>query len=342
VSEPNNASERIDELSRRATPPIRPAVERLQGVAAAEPPKYSPEVVEQLLAMLQAADAQVRQGASPAEAVRAATQGVAGYDQPQWQVGAVFNMLVSGGGTQETAQPVLPKQVPVVLVVMTDEEAAELLDGRAFERYPAALSEDFAAMLAILDEAAISDWAGRYHGEPREWQPFGPDGPSLSALVDATVARINDRVRYEPPLAAEFISINSVNNDRGALRRLRQDGCVVVMDSVSMRHPKVQCEFYHSMLDAYPGTSLVVMAPAANVLERARHFTVVLESRIADLEFAKRLRDPDEDYGVSLETSEQQMLEQWLATRVREMAKSLGVQPGIRPYMRIQPRDGGQ
>ena len=340
MTERGESSTLIDELSRQATPSIRPAAERLRAIAAAEPPKYPPEMVDQLLAMLQETDTQVRQGVEPADAARAATDNLSAYDQPGWNVRTVFNILVSGAGMQATTSIVLPKRVPVVLVVMTDAQAADLVDGRAFDHYPPALSEDFAAMRAILNDAAVSDWVSRYHDEPRGWQPFGSDGPSLAQLVDTTVARINENYRLEPPLAAEFIDISAVNNDRWALRQLRQDGCLVVIDSLSMRHPNVQREFHHSMLDAYPTTSLVVIAPIANVLEQVRHLTVVLELRIADLEFAKRLRDPDEEYGISLETTERQMLEQWLSTRLRSMASSLGVQSGIRPYMRLRPRGG--
>ena len=74
--------------------------------------------------------------------------------------------------------------------------------------------------------------------------------------------------------------------------------------------------------------------PARKALE-ARELAVVLELRLSDLEFSRRQRYPDADFGGSFEADNRQTLESWLASRVQAMAGGLGVKAGIRNYMRV-------
>jgi hypothetical protein len=330
----------LDDLSRDAAPPVRAGAEKLQMAAAATPPKFPPEMVELLAGLLRETDKRVRAGTPTDEAARAVADKAATYDQPGWNVEQVFNVLLSTPERQTPAAPA-PKPLDVVLVVMTRAEAEELIEGHAFTNYPAALREDFLKLCTILRDASVEDWAGRYHDEPRAWRPFGPANPSLEELVTKTIERLNELQGFKPAIVPRFTNISNVNDDRWKLRRLRHEGCVVILDSLSMRHPKLQRAFHQSLLDAYPTTSVVAMAPVMRAFEEARELAVILELRLADLEFAKRRVDPDEESGLSFETTERNLLEQWLSTRVKAMAGSMGVKTGIRSYMRIAPAAEG-
>ena len=92
---------------------------------------------------------------------------------------------------------------------------------------------------------------------------------------------------------------------------------------------------HHSLLDAYPNTSVVVIAPVDQAFEAARQLTVVLQLRLDDLEFARRRTDLDEEMGASVETANQQLFEQWVAAQVRRLAGSFGIRMGIRQHIRF-------
>src|SRR4029079_13517624 len=93
----------------------------------------------------------------------------------------------------------------------------------------------------------------------------------------------------------------------------------VVIDSLSLRHPRIQKAFHQCALDAYPNTSVVALAPFHSAFDIVRQMSIVLEMKVADLEFAQRRIDLLEEFGVSREISEEQELRQWLLDRVRKM-----------------------
>jgi hypothetical protein len=319
----------LGEAASRPGDPLRRAFELLATAAAADPPKYPVPVLTAVADLLRQTAEEVGDSPSAAQVAEAASA-VARYAQPNWQVEKVFNVLVSN---TEAARPAAePRRLPFVLAVMNRAEAADLVEGRAFDGCPAPLTEAFGALRDMLDAAVVGDWADRYDDERERWRPFGAGHGTLAELVGATVARLNDRYRYQPPVAADFRAVTELSRDRWELRRLRHEGCILIVDAISMRHPLLQRALHASLLDAYPTTSVMLVAPAATALE-ARELAVILELRLADLEFNQRRMDPDEEFGASWEAVEQPVLEKWLTNRVQVMAGSHGVRSGIRSFM---------
>lgn len=317
--------------------PFRRAFELLAAAAAADPPKYPVPVLAEVVDLLRRTAREAGDNPSAAEVAEAATA-VARYAQPNWQVEKVFNFVVADN---EAARPPAaePRRLPFVLAVMNRAEAAGLVDGHAFDGCPAPLTEAFGALRDVLEAAVGGEWADRYDDERERWRPFGAGHGTLAELVDATVDRLNTRHRYSPPVAADFRAITDLPRDRWELRRLRHEGCILIVDAISMRHPVIQRALYASLLDAYPTTSVMVVAPAVTALE-ARELAVILELRLADLEFNLRRMDPDEELGASWEVVEQPALEKWLTNRVQLMAGSHGVKSGVRSFMSFGP--GGE
>ncbi len=120
--------------------------------------------------------------------------------------------------------------------------------------------------------------------------------------------------------------------------KLRGGGCVVVVDSISMRHPALQHALQQSMLDAYPKTSVVNIAPFQSAFELVRKMRVFLRLQVSDLEFDKRRRYRFEEYGVCREIYERYEFEQWLSDRGGRMAHARGGQrKGARGRMFERP-----
>lgn len=209
--------------------------------------------------------------------------------------------------------------VPIVLVVMTPDEAQYLEDGRALSKFPT-LRRDFKQLQAWLKQHGMNKWVDCYRAEAREWQPLlcdeYPGAKSIEQLVLDAFKEINESVQQFEPL---FIDIHSLKDNRKHLKDLRREGCVVIVDSISMRHPEIQRLFNLSALDVHPKTYVVTVTPAVTpgVFAVTREMTIVIELRIKDMEFVKR-RDEYEDYGECEETHETQRFKVWLQNRVKK------------------------
>ena len=314
-------------------------VERLRRAVSARRP-YSIQEMCDLIAMLEAVSERAERGEDP-QRVLADTEGLAQrFEQQGWSPNNVYNARqIVLQGTAPGDIPAAEEEalaVPVVLAAMTACDLQELLSGDAFRSLPDTLAEHFEQLRTLLSEEGLDDWTNRYGEAAVEWKPFGADGPTVAALVRDTFVKVNDHEGYTPAIVPEFHDISAIQGDRAQLRRLRS-GCLVIMDNLSMRHPKLQGWFHRSMLDAYPTTAMLSIAPIQRALEASRELSVFVHMRLDELEFSRRLSDLQEDIGTCLETADPQQLEQWLATGIRKIAPDVGAKAGILSHMRIGP-----
>lgn len=265
------------------------------------------------------------------------------YIRPNWTIydlfceqRPIFEFILASLGKdikEDAADDSL--RVPIVLAIMNGTEAQELMRGSAFDGYPEELRSDFEQLEAMLEANGLGDWVERYRDRPEEWRPFATEGGLLSIgqLVGDTLRFLGTEGQV---LSPSFIDIRTLGSDKNRylLRELRSSGCIVVVDSISMRHPAIQRAFQQSLLDAYPKTSVVNIAPIQPAFELVRRMRVFLRLQVSDLEFAKRRLDRFEEYGGCREIHERQELEQWLSDRVRRMfASKAELGTGIRPHM---------
>jgi hypothetical protein len=217
---------------------------------------------------------------------------------------------------------------------MTESEAAELLNGSAFADQPDILETQFNHIRDLLASEGLSDWLSCYQATVQLWQPFGPSEPSIEDLIVRSVDRLNSQLQLEPRLVPQFHRIHELVKDRALLRHLRETGCVVVVDAVSLRHPELQRAFHQSLLDAYQSTSVVVVAPCRRAVDESRELTIMVQLRLSQLEFARRSLDWDDEY-TCIETHDRGNLQKWLFTRFRAIAAGSPVKSGIRKYMTL-------
>jgi len=271
-------------------------------------------------------------------------QVVAGkYVQPGWDVHSVFQanrdiiQVILGGFRDEIklAEPVQSFPVPIVLLAMNAVEAQELASGAAFCDYPVELRTDFERLQALLSENGVADWQRRYRETPEAWQPFS-SANNAENITHLVVQALDPIQRAERQFAPSFQDIRTLSDasNRRLLGGLRRNGCVVIMDCISMRHPAIQRAFQQSALDAYPSTSMVAIAPIHSMFEVMRQMTIMIRLCISDMEFAKRRGDLHEEFGACIEVCDRQELQHWLVDRVRKLYPSeVATQTGIRAFM---------
>jgi hypothetical protein len=333
----------LAQLKETAPDALRYAVERVEQLTTLENNPYRPEALALVVAGLREASEKLAQGQPPDEVLQEASEAAGARFEQELSAETVnnaqniFNIALGDRPRSQGAPDAA--LAPIVLAVVTEAQAAELVNGTAFDDYPQMLRDHFDQIRSLLTaDEALGDWRERYGDTAFEWRPFGSNA-TIVDLVKHAVSEANQAFTFTRRLEPELIDIAAVNDDRPRLRRLRQLGCVVIVDSLSMRHPALQRAFHHSLLDAYPSTSVVVVAPTKNMFAPARCLSVVLQLQLQDLEFAKRRLDVWEEEGMSAETAEANEFETWIGRQVKRLAPAVGAPAGVRAYMQYGTGD---
>jgi hypothetical protein len=157
--------------------------------------------------------------------------------------------------------------IPFVIVAMTRDQANALMTATALdcsdvdertrcEKFKEALKEHGIEIANLPDS----------YGEAREeWKPPISQGSTIYEIVWDTVERINaeglavDSPRVRPSFwSAKFFdeetSVATWND-------LRQSGCVIIVDAVSMFHPQLCQDFLASGIDLSEHVAMLVLSP---------------------------------------------------------------------------------
>lgn len=323
-------------LGDKAFAHFHPFLEKLQQLSSAK--SYPPEIFAGFIEIFQKMNVEVQAGRSVPDVLRQVITG--GYIQPEWDVhnvyqanGHVFQFVFNKFLDELGSSQPKPIEVPIVLLVMDAAEVKELVSLSAFQGYPAKLRNDFRRLKNRLDKE-VPGWEKRYQAAAELWQPFSSAHGEISikqlVIKALDVAKEIHEERYEQTasFSPSFRDIRTINNDRAFLKRLRRDGCVIVMDIISMCHPVILRSFQQSLLDAYSDTFVMTFASTYSVLEEVRKMTAAFQFCLSDLEFAKRRSDHDEEYGACKEIWEELDFQHWLKDRLWRTIDRRFPQPG--------------
>jgi hypothetical protein len=236
--------------------PLYPAIEKLQHwLDARAPVPYA-----ELISAFRQLNAASQSGQSLDTLIKQVQNG--GPIQPDMQVQgnlyqAQFQILI--GEIRDTS-PKPDRHIPVavVLLVMNAMEAQALAAGKALQEYSAEAREDFDKLRNLLEENEQVNWVESYKERPEDWQLFKDSAETVEQLVRRILGTVDT---YKKKLTPEFHNIRDLNNDRPRLKYLREKGCVIIMDTISMHHPDIQRTFRRSLLDAYSNTLVVRITP---------------------------------------------------------------------------------
>ena len=260
-----------------------------------------------------------------------------GFVQPDWRVTGdvkqanrdyidktvnqyITKIIIQGSRDLDLSDLYRSIPVPVVLVVMTAAEVQGLFHSSKSEASSLTKTDELEALLEHLN-SKCGNWASYYGPTGCEWRPFGGDsGPTIEELTRQTLDRLSEGDQFPLPLAPEFFDIRSLclPERRATLRRIRNKGCIVVLDVISMRHPDLYRAFHHSLLDAYPRTSVVSIAPSQTSYDLASKLAIQIQMTVQEMEFSLRATDMG-DFGASERVFDGGRLSTWLSTRVREI-----------------------
>ncbi|TFH50052.1 MAG: hypothetical protein E4G89_03935 [Methanothrix sp.] len=148
--------------------------------------------------------------------------------------------------------------IPFVIAAMTQEEARDLLSGKAFED-PNTYKNDqmlFEKVKEILKTYEIENLESRYGEKREEWMPYLESQESIGTIIQEACKKINfikkksieqscnnsddlasDEIFLE--VEPEFVSSGYFKDDE-IRDRLRSSGVVLIMDDLSFFHPTLR------------------------------------------------------------------------------------------------------
>jgi hypothetical protein len=274
---------------------LRPMLENLGQMLTANPRPFGASDARASIALIEQMNAQLTQK-SVNQVLDAASSGTLTFDNPQWkpetvnQAQFILQNIVNAVGPEIRAPVPEPIRVPIVLVVMTGAQAEQALDKSAFANHPDSFQENFLRLCEELNQKGSQDWRSWYADQIPNWRPRG-GAQTIGEIVQEVLAELQGD--YEEQLVPRFWDIGTVAHADNwkVLQDLRKEGCVVIVDSLSLRHPAILRAFQQSLLDAYYNVSVLAIAPISNGWDGLREMTVVLQFHLTEMEFYKRKKD---------------------------------------------------
>jgi len=208
-------------------------------------------------------------------------------------------------------------EINIVLLVMNQSEAEELDSEIVFCDYNTELRENFHTLKQTLLNNGVINWVNHYQSTSERWQPFNQDIPQQN--ITQLIEEVINNVHPEPIIVYKFIDIrelNQYNQDSfKLLQQLRHEGCIIIMDVISMHHPEMQHLFKSTALDAFPNTLVLMVAPIYSVFDRVTSIKGVIEQRI-DIEFYRRLVLKDSK---CMKIGDKNIFRNWLIGKVPDL-----------------------
>lgn len=272
---------------------FHPLIAQIKHMASARP--YPPDIFRAFIELIRQMGKDVKQGKPVQIVLEEAASRKGDYNQPSWDVdnvyqahGHIFQFILNKSLEEIQPVPADPKlPIPIVLSVMTVKEAQEMISGTAFQEYPKELREDFNLLQQLLGTHGMTNWVQNYKQVPASWQPFTGSSVSIEQLINQVLLRIEG---FQKLIVPDFIDIRTLNEEqnRETLLKLRNKGCVVILDVLSMQHPMIQHQFRCSLLDVFPTCIVARVAPVIDILHFEQRIIAIIEQHI-EMEFFKRV-----------------------------------------------------
>jgi hypothetical protein len=167
---------------------------------------------------------------------------------------------------QELTEKIL---IPFLIAAMTNSEAIALFDETAFNDPNSTRSQliSFQKFQAELARQGLQDLQACYVSNVREeWRPsYCVDG-SMQKVINDILANLNKKRSLNQPMftpefiADSFFSDNHLERSK-SIHSLRDFGGVLVIDAISMFHPRLSTRIIKSSIDAYDHIAVVVVSP---------------------------------------------------------------------------------
>jgi hypothetical protein len=316
---------------------LHPCLEQLQQFLRAQ--QYTPEIIETFVEIFQSMNDDIQAGKTVPNVLLTASLGQ--YNQPGWDVNTVnqssgsIYQFVFNSFREEAETSASPSiEIPIILLAMDTTELQELVSYRVFDGYPPKIRDNFIEFKKHIDNV-LPHWQDHYGSAPELWQPFSSSAntTNINSLVIEAL-RDSHQGTAAPPNPS-FMNIHTIDSDRGFLKNLRRNGCIIILDIISMTHPDILKAFHQSLLDAHPDNYVLVSTPGDLITKEVHKLTLDLELCMSDFEFVKRYKDSNEECQCN-EISQERPFQQWLrrnlGKKINQGTKDAGILSKINQF----------
>jgi hypothetical protein len=244
-------------------------------------------------------------------------------------------------------QPVPPPEsrlvgIPVSVLCMTAEEYAQLEVSPSLvgARLGTEAQARFDQVTSTL-KAENVPWGQRYAAERHDWRPFGPDRPTIRETVESIgkelatrkLTKLDQRLIKLQWYPFDVLLRKTPEDELmlDAFHRASKNGCIVLVDEMSLFHPGLNEAFRSSPFYNNPRVGLVTLS--------AFNPQVRLVDQLVDSEPQRTLRSAvdrflrDCDPQCELAVSDPHRLRRWLHRSLPEAVNNLRAQRAIQSKM---------
>jgi hypothetical protein len=197
------------------------------------------------------------------------------WDLSSWQPAAALpvellqqldrgmNEIIPGPGVRSVG-------LPFTVIAMTQGEANELVAN------PQSIGDElgrrtlnqFLALQDILQSSGTTTLVERYFAIRETWRPFGIQDHTIQGLIAETVRNLNRS--HHPALRGRAIKVQHYpfgalfDQDRSlspVYREITQNGCVCIVDEISLYHPRLRTAFLASPFASSAQVAMVTISP---------------------------------------------------------------------------------
>ncbi len=159
--------------------------------------------------------------------------------------------------------------IPIAVIAMIRSEAEELLSLEAFNDPIANENQrrSYARFFDTLKCHQLENFVEKY-GETREnYCPFESDTLTIRSIIKKIADIVNGmpKRKSKPMIIPQYYSNDFFSNSTDIRERtweyLEHRGCILIIDSISMFHPKIQSAFLESHLGIHPPVTVACISP---------------------------------------------------------------------------------
>lgn len=168
-----------------------------------------------------------------------------------------------------------PIAIPFVVAAMKTGEATALIDETIFEANTVAPVERarFREFKEVLGEQAIGDLQSHY-GEYREdWRPHHCQQSAIQDIIFDTLNQFNHQltqgerpVQIPPPFFSSKFFAEDENTRIETWNQLSQTGCIIIVDAISMFHPRLNRIVSRSEMGSNNRVAILTFSPVNSIV----------------------------------------------------------------------------
>jgi hypothetical protein len=160
-------------------------------------------------------------------------------------------------------------EIPFVIIAMTQAEAIQLRE-MTFNQ-PGSLENEFKnfqELIQMIEEHGVVDFISHYAKIREEWKPYICQEHTIKDVVNDIIEEINyhhSEVSNLPLIKPKFLSHDCLGLDDNkrvtTWDELRQLGCVLIVDSISLFHPTVREKLLKAEISSNKNAAILVLSP---------------------------------------------------------------------------------